>query len=100
MDSQAAAYLGMGLAVGLGAIGTGIGMGNAVSAAIEGTVRQPEAGGSVRTLMFIGLAFMEALALYALVIAFILLGQANQAPENTAAAASHQPPAQVEVVHE
>ncbi len=78
MDSQAAALLAMGIAVGLGAIGPGIGMGTAVASAIDATVRQPEAEGKVRVLMFIGLAFMEALALYALVIAFILLGQAGQ----------------------
>ena len=75
MDSHAAALLAMGLAVGLAAFGPGIGMGNAVAAAIEATARQPEAEGKVRILMFIGLAFMEALALYALVIAFILLGK-------------------------
>ena len=72
MEPQAAAYLAMGIAVGLGALGPGLGMGTAVAAAIENTVRQPEMAGKVQTLMFIGLAFMEALALYALVIALIL----------------------------
>lgn len=76
MEPQAAALLAMGIAVGLGVIGPGIGMGTAVSAAIDATARQPEAEGKVRTLMFIGLAFIEALALYALVIAFILMGKA------------------------
>ena len=76
MEPQAAALLAMGIAVGLGVIGPGIGMGAAVSAAIDATARQPEAEGKVRTLMFIGLAFIEALALYALVIAFILMGKA------------------------
>ncbi|MDD3419091.1 MAG: ATP synthase F0 subunit C [Candidatus Gastranaerophilales bacterium] len=76
MDSHAAALLAMGIAVGLGVIGAGLGMGAAVSAAIDATARQPEAEGKVRTLMFIGLAFIEALALYALVIAFILMGKA------------------------
>lgn len=75
MDPKAAALLAMGIAAGLGAIGPGIGMGTAVAAAIDATARQPEAEGKVRTLMFIGLAFMEALALYALVIAFILMGK-------------------------
>ena len=76
MEPQAAALLAMGIAVGLGVIGPGIGMGAAVAAAIDATARQPEAEGKVRTLMFIGLAFIEALALYALVIAFILMGKA------------------------
>lgn len=90
MEAQSAAFLAMGIAVGLGAIGPGLGMGAAVAAAIDGTVRQPEAEGKVRTLMFIGLAFMEALALYALVIAFILLGQAQSIGE------SHSPEVKVE----
>lgn len=75
METKAIALLVMGLAIGLGAIGPGLGMGHAVASAIEATARQPEAEGKVRTLMFIGLAFLEALALYALVIAFIIMAQ-------------------------
>ena len=75
MEAKAIALLAMGLAIGLGAIGPGLGMGHAVASAIEATARQPEAEGKVRTLMFIGLAFLEALALYALVIAFIIMAQ-------------------------
>ena len=78
MDPKAAAFLAMGIAVGLGALGPGFGMGTAVAAAIEGTVRQPEMAGKVQTIMLIGLAFMEALALYALVIAFILFSVASK----------------------
>lgn len=72
MDAKSAAILAMGIAVGLGAIGPGVGMGTAVAAAIDGIVRQPESKGQVMSLMFIGLAFMEALALYALFIVFLL----------------------------
>lgn len=75
MDAQAAAVLAMGIGVGLAAIGPGIGMGTCVGAAIDGMVRQPESEGTVRTTMFIGLAFMEALAIYALVVALILLAK-------------------------
>ena len=75
METKAIALLAMGLAIGLGAIGPGLGMGHAVASAIEATARQPEAEGKVRTLMFIGLALLEALALYALVIAFIIMAQ-------------------------
>ena len=75
METKAIALLAMGLAIGLGAIGPGLGMGHAVASGIEATARQPEAEGKVRTLMFIGLAFLEALALYALVIAFIIMAQ-------------------------
>lgn len=72
---EAAAVLAIGVGVGLGAIGPGIGMGTAVASAIDGMVRQPESSGEVRTTMFIGLAFMEALTIYALVAALILLAK-------------------------
>lgn len=75
METKAIALLAMGLAIGLGAIGPGLGMGHAVASAIDATARQPEAEGKIKTLMFIGLAFLEALALYALVIAFIIMSQ-------------------------
>lgn len=69
------AYLAAGLAIGLGAFGPGIGIGMLVAKSQEAMARQPEAGGMIRTAMFIGLAFAEAVALYALVIAFILSGK-------------------------
>ena len=75
IETKAIALGAMGLAIVLGAIGPGRGMGHGVASAIEATARQPEAEGKVRTLMFIGLAFLEALALYALVIAFIIMAQ-------------------------
>lgn len=67
--------LGAGLAIGLGALGPGIGLGFLVGKAVEGMARQPEAAGIIRTAMFIGLGFTEAIALYALVVAFILIGK-------------------------
>lgn len=73
----AAIYLGAGLAVGLGAIGPGIGQGQAVRGACEGMARNPEMSGKLMTTMLLGLAIMEALAIYALVIAFMLLGKAG-----------------------
>ncbi|MCK4776844.1 MAG: F0F1 ATP synthase subunit C [Actinomycetia bacterium] len=69
------AYLGAGLAIGLGALGPGIGIGMLVAKSVEGMSRQPEAAGIVQTAMFIGIAFAEAIALYALVISFMLLGK-------------------------
>ncbi|MFA5866642.1 MAG: F0F1 ATP synthase subunit C [Actinomycetota bacterium] len=72
MDPKALAWLGAGLAIGLGAIGPGLGVGLLVSKTVEAMARQPEAAGMVRTTMFIGVAFAEAIALYALVIAFLL----------------------------
>jgi F-type H+-transporting ATPase subunit c len=67
--------LGAALAIGLGALGPGIGIGFLVGKAVEGMARQPEAAGIIRTAMFIGIAFTEAIALYALVVAFILVGR-------------------------
>jgi F-type H+-transporting ATPase subunit c len=48
-------------------------MGILVGKALEGMARQPESAGLLRTTMFIGVAFVEALALYALVITFLLI---------------------------
>ena len=71
--ATAMAFLGGGLSIGLAALGTGIGMGILVGRAVEGIARQPEAIDKIRTTMIIGIAFIEALALYALVISFILV---------------------------
>ncbi len=72
MDVESAKILGMALVVGLGVIGPGIGIGIIVSKAIEAIGRNPEAAGKVQATMFIGIAFTEALAIFALVIGFIL----------------------------
>lgn len=66
-------FIAAALAVGLPAIGVGVGQGLVVSAALDGMWRQPEALKDLRTMMFIGLGFLEALVLYGLVIAFIIL---------------------------
>ena len=72
MDVDAAKIIGMALAVGLGVIGPGIGIGIVVGKALEAIGRNPEASGSIQTTMFIGVAFTEALAIFALVVGFIL----------------------------
>ena len=56
---------------GLGALGPGIGLGFLIGKALEGIARQPEAAGQIRTTMFIGLGFVEALALFGFVLAFV-----------------------------
>ena len=56
---------------GLAAIGPGIGIGILVGKALEGIARQPEATNVLRTNMFLGIAFVEALALIGLVAGFI-----------------------------
>jgi F-type H+-transporting ATPase subunit c len=65
--------LGAGLAIGLGAIGAGIGQGNAVGKALEAMARQPEMVSTIQTNMFIGLAFIESLCIYAFAVAMILI---------------------------
>ena len=65
--------LGCGFAIGAAALGTGIGMGSAVNGALQGTARNPEAGGKIMTTMIIGLALIESLCIYALLICFILV---------------------------
>ena len=62
-----------GFAYGLAAIGPGIGIGYLVGKPVEAMARQPEAAGMVRTTMFLGIAFTEALALIGFVV-FILIG--------------------------
>ena len=71
LTTEAAAAIGAGFAYGLAAIGPGIGIGYVVGKAIEAMARQPEAAGMVRTTMFLGIAFTEALALIGFVV-FIL----------------------------
>jgi len=69
----AASVVGAGLAIGLGAIGPGIGQGTAAGQAVEGIARQPEAEGKIRGTLLLSLAFMEALTIYGLVVALALL---------------------------
>ena len=59
--------IGKGLVYGLAAIGPGIGIGYLVGKSVEAMARQPEAAGMVRTTMFLGIAFVEALALFGFV---------------------------------
>lgn len=73
MNVEAFAVLAAGLCMGLAPLGPGIGQGILVGQSVAGIARQPEAAGRIQTVMFIGLAFTEALAIYALVISFILI---------------------------
>lgn len=62
------------IAIGLSTLGPGLGQGKTAAAAMEGIARQPEAAGDIRTTMIIALALMEALTIYGLLIAIMLLG--------------------------
>ena len=64
-----------GIGAGLAAIGAGIGIGNIGGKALEGMARQPEAASQIQTTMLIAAAFVEAVALFAEVIAFLGTGQ-------------------------
>ena len=69
--------IGAGLCMGVGAIGPAIGEGNAVSHALDGMARQPEAAGNLRTNMILGCAIAETTGIYSLLIAFLILFTVN-----------------------
>lgn len=64
--------IGAGLAIGVAALGGALGQGRAASAALEGIARNPQASGKLFTPMIIGLALIESLVIYALVIGYLL----------------------------
>lgn len=72
MELEAVKALAMAFAVGVGVFGPGIGIGNIVGKALEAIGRNPEAASKIQTTMFIGIAFTEALAIFALVVGFII----------------------------
>lgn len=61
------------IGIGIAALGTGIGMGLGIGRAVEGIARNPEASGKIMTTMIVGLALVESLAIYTLVVVLILL---------------------------
>ena len=65
--------LGAGLGIGLAALGGGIGQGRAAGSALDGIARNPGAAGQIRGPMILGLALIESLVIYALIIAFLLV---------------------------
>ncbi len=72
MEEGAARLIGAGLAIGLGALGPGIGIGILVSKAMEALGRNPEAQSVITPNMITGIVFTEAIAIYALVVALIV----------------------------
>ncbi|MBI4806831.1 MAG: ATP synthase F0 subunit C [Desulfovibrio sp.] len=67
------AAIGSAIGMGLAALGCGIGQGIGVKGACEGMARNPEIGGKLTTTLILGLAFIESLAIYALVVCLILM---------------------------
>ncbi len=85
MTSEGFAWLGAGLAIGLAALGTGIGIGILAGKSVEAAARQPEERGAIQRLMILGIAFIEALCLY-----IMLIGKGKEAGTATA---TTEPPA-------
>ncbi len=73
IGDQGAKLLAAGLAIGLGAIGPGIGLGIGTWGATQAIGRNPDAEGPIRTAMILGLGFAEAVSIYALVVALVII---------------------------
>jgi len=72
MEPESMKMLAAALAIGLGALGPGLGIGILASKAMEAIGRNPEAAGKVQTAMILAITFTEAIAIYALVVALII----------------------------
>ena len=75
MENLNLAQLGAGLAIGFGATGAGLGIGIATKGLMDAISRQPEVAGKAMGFFLLGAALAEACALYAFVIAFMLIGK-------------------------
>ncbi|MBU1262810.1 ATP synthase F0 subunit C [bacterium] len=71
MEALVAGLLTAGFGLAITAMGAAIGQGIATAKAVEGIARQPEASGKIQVLLIIGLAFMESLVLYVLLISML-----------------------------
>lgn len=72
LNTDAIKALAMAFAAAIGVFGPAIGIGMLVSRALEAIGRNPEAAGKIQSTMIIGIAFVEALAIFALVVAFLI----------------------------
>lgn len=68
-------FIGVAIMMGLGILGCAIAQGIVASKTVESMARQPEMFGKLRTAMILGLGLIESLAIYGLLIAFIMLGK-------------------------
>ena len=73
MTTQDISIIAAALAVSFGALGPALGEGRSVAAAMDAIARQPEAAGSISRTLFVGLAMIETMAIYCLVVALLLL---------------------------
>ena len=72
METEAVRQLAAALAIGLGALGPGLGIGLLGMGAMQGIARNPDAAGIIQTNMILAIAFAEAVAIYALVVALLI----------------------------
>jgi F-type H+-transporting ATPase subunit c len=73
LNVQMLSIIGAAVAVSFGAIGPALGEGRAIAAAMDAIARQPEAAGTLSRTLFVGLAMIETMAIYCLVVALLLL---------------------------
>jgi F-type H+-transporting ATPase subunit c len=71
--ANAGKAVGAAIAIGLAALGGALAMGNAISKANEGIARQPEADGKIRTVLMLGLVFIETVVIYALITSILII---------------------------
>ncbi|GGN61834.1 MULTISPECIES: F0F1 ATP synthase subunit C [Novosphingobium] len=73
MTVEEISILSAAIAVSFGALGPGLGEGRAVAAALDAIARQPESAGTISRTLFVGLAMIETMAIYCLVVALLVL---------------------------
>jgi F-type H+-transporting ATPase subunit c len=73
MTVEEISILSAAIAVSFGALGPGLGEGRAVASALDAIARQPEAAGTISRTLFVGLAMIETMAIYCLVVALLVL---------------------------
>ncbi len=73
IEPKAMAAIGAGVAIGLGALGSSLAMGNLAGKALEAGSRQPEIFSKIQTLMLMAIVFVESLCIYSLVVALLLI---------------------------
>jgi len=93
MSPEGIAWLSAGLGIGIAAFGTAIGIGMLVSKSVEAVARQPEEKATIQRLMILGIAFVEALCLYAFVICLWLAGKTQESSHSAAASEPEKSPA-------
>ena len=87
MTPEGLAWIGAGIGIGIAALGTAIGIGLVGAKSVEAAARQPEVAGTIQRMMILAVAFIEALCLYALLVAILLTAKARVEPGAREAAA-------------